>query len=157
MPAHARDLAQIHATLEVRPGLFRRYHGELTTGEGAFGICSFWAAEYLALGGGTVEEPKTTSRCCSATPTTSASTGRRSSPTRGALGNFPQAYTHVGLINAASRCATAGARKVGGPARARRIGGGPPMNWPGILLAGFAGTLVLTSLESARSSSISPA
>src|SRR5439155_1392211 len=47
---------RIRERLEIAPGLFRRYYGGLTAGEGAFGICSFWAAEYLALGGGTPAE-----------------------------------------------------------------------------------------------------
>src|SRR5437660_4892699 len=37
-------------------GLLFRYRDELSPGEGAFGICSFWLAEYLALGGGSLAE-----------------------------------------------------------------------------------------------------
>jgi GH15 family glucan-1,4-alpha-glucosidase len=93
---------RIHATLEVRPGLFRRYHGELTVGEGAFGICSFWAAEYLALGGGTVEEAEDHFETLLGHANDVGLYGEEIEPdTGGALGNFPQAYTHVGLINAA--------------------------------------------------------
>ena len=47
-------------------------------GEGAFGICSFWGAEYLALGGGSVDEAENPSSGSAATPTTSGSSPRRS-------------------------------------------------------------------------------
>ncbi|MFN2546526.1 MAG: glycoside hydrolase family 15 protein [Myxococcales bacterium] len=93
---------RIRERLDVGGGLFRRYHGKLTRGEGAFGICSFWAAEYLGLGGGTLEEAEEhfanllryANDVGLYAEEIDAETGR-------VLGNFPQAYTHVGLINAA--------------------------------------------------------
>ncbi|TMA26833.1 MAG: glycoside hydrolase family 15 protein [Deltaproteobacteria bacterium] len=93
---------RIRERLDAGGGLLRRYHGRLTAGEGAFGICSFWAAEYLALGGGPVAEAEehfeTLLRYANDVglyaEEIEVSTGH-------ALGNFPQAYTHVGLINAA--------------------------------------------------------
>ena len=93
---------RIRERLDAGGGLLRRYHGRLTVGEGAFGICSFWAAEYLALGGGPVAEAEehfeTLLRYANDVglyaEEIEVSTGQ-------ALGNFPQAYTHVGLINAA--------------------------------------------------------
>jgi GH15 family glucan-1,4-alpha-glucosidase len=71
-------------------------------GEGAFGICSFWGAEYLALGGGTVEEARELfERLCSYANDVGLFAEEIDPATGAALGNFPQAFTHVGLINAA--------------------------------------------------------
>jgi GH15 family glucan-1,4-alpha-glucosidase len=93
---------RIRERLEVRPALFRRYFGGLTAGEGAFGICSFWAAEYLALGGGSTEEAWDSLRTLLGYANDVGLYGEEIEVETGAaLGNFPQAYTHVGLINAA--------------------------------------------------------
>jgi GH15 family glucan-1,4-alpha-glucosidase len=93
---------RIQMELGLGDGLFRRYHGKLTEGEGAFGICSFWAAEYLALGGGTLEEAEQQFTCLLAYANDVGLYAEEIEPGSGrALGNFPQAYTHVGLINAA--------------------------------------------------------
>jgi GH15 family glucan-1,4-alpha-glucosidase len=77
--------------------------GEPTSpGEGAFGICSFWAAEYLALGGGTAEEAQNLfQRLCGYANDLGLFAEEIDPSTGAALGNFPQAFTHVGLINAA--------------------------------------------------------
>jgi GH15 family glucan-1,4-alpha-glucosidase len=93
---------RIRERLEIAPGLFRRYYGGLTQGEGAFGICSFWAAEYLALGGGTLQEALEHFQLLLAYANDVGLYAEEIEPGTGAaLGNFPQAYTHVGLINAA--------------------------------------------------------
>lgn len=101
-PRMRKTWRRIRERLEVRPGLFRRYYGPLTAGEGAFGICSFWAAEYLALGGGTVEEAQEQlERLLGYANDVGLYAEEIDPESGGALGNFPQAYTHVGLINAA--------------------------------------------------------
>ena len=93
---------RIRERLEIAPGLFRRYYGGLTAGEGAFGICSFWAAEYLALGGGTPAEAEEQLDTLLGYANDVGLFAEEIDPASGAaLGNFPQAYTHVGLINAA--------------------------------------------------------
>jgi GH15 family glucan-1,4-alpha-glucosidase len=107
---------RIRERLEIAPALFRRYYGGLTTGEGAFGICSFWAAEYLALGGGTLEEALDQFQVLLSYANDVGLYAEEIEPGTGAaLGNFPQAYTHVGLINAAlslSKRAATGKRVV---------------------------------------------
>lgn len=70
--------------------------------EGAFGICSFWLAEYLALGGGSPADAEKAIRALVAHANDVGLFGEEISPVDGeALGNFPQGFTHVGLINAA--------------------------------------------------------
>jgi GH15 family glucan-1,4-alpha-glucosidase len=94
---------RIQRELGIGDGLLRRYlGGPLTRGEGAFGICSFWACEYLALGGGTVEEACAHFASLLRYANDVGLYGEEiEAQTGAALGNFPQAYTHVGLINAA--------------------------------------------------------
>lgn len=80
--------------------LLYRYRIEPT--EGAFGICSFWEAEYLALGGGTLEEAKQLFQHLLTFQNDLGLYAEEIDPQSGdALGNFPQAFTHVGLISAA--------------------------------------------------------
>jgi GH15 family glucan-1,4-alpha-glucosidase len=94
--------ARVRAALGAGDGLLYRYHTEDSPGEGAFGICSFWGAEYLALGGGTVDEAREAFERLCGYANDVGLFGEEIDPSTGAaLGNFPQAFTHVGLINAA--------------------------------------------------------
>ncbi|MGZ3429003.1 MAG: glycoside hydrolase family 15 protein, partial [Polyangia bacterium] len=69
---------------------------------GAFGICSFWGAEYLALGGGSADEAEALLRALVAFGNDVGLFAEEIDPSSGAaLGNVPQAFSHVGLINAA--------------------------------------------------------
>jgi GH15 family glucan-1,4-alpha-glucosidase len=71
--------------------------------EGAFAIASFWLVEALALAGRTEEA----SQACDALVNLQGLAGlyaEELDPATGAhLGNAPQAFTHIGLINAALR------------------------------------------------------
>jgi GH15 family glucan-1,4-alpha-glucosidase len=81
-------------------GLLYRYHRRPT--EGAFGICGFWAIEYLALGGGTLEQAHQRMESLLKYANDLGLFAEEVDPGSGnALGNFPQAFTHVGLISAA--------------------------------------------------------
>ncbi|HEY7634354.1 MAG TPA: glycoside hydrolase family 15 protein [Gemmatimonadales bacterium] len=93
---------KIRERLGAGDALLYRYHTGDSPGEGAFGVCGFWAAEYLALGGGTVEEAQDLfERLCDYANDVGLF-AEEIDPTNGAaLGNFPQGFTHVGLINAA--------------------------------------------------------
>lgn len=94
--------ARIQEHLGAGNGLLYRYRTADSPGEGAFGICSFWGAEYLALGGGTVHEARDTfERLCGYGNDVGLFAEEIDPSTGAALGNFPQAFTHVGLINAA--------------------------------------------------------
>jgi GH15 family glucan-1,4-alpha-glucosidase len=85
------------------PGAISSETGEqYSPGEGAFGISGFWGAEYLTLGGGTVEEARGLfERLCGYANDVGLFAEEIDPSTGAALGNFPQAFTHVGLINAA--------------------------------------------------------
>jgi GH15 family glucan-1,4-alpha-glucosidase len=92
---------RVRERLGAGDGLLYRFNAD-TPGEGAFGICSFWAAEYLALGGGTAEEARGLfERLCRYANDVGLFAEEIDPGTGAALGNFPQAFTHVGLINAA--------------------------------------------------------
>ena len=89
-------------TRELRAGadLLHRYRTDPP--EGAFGICSFWEAEYLALGGGSLEQAQSAFERLLRYSNDLGLYSEEIDPSTGdALGNFPQAFTHVGLINAA--------------------------------------------------------
>jgi GH15 family glucan-1,4-alpha-glucosidase len=80
--------------------LLYRYRRE--PAEGAFGICSFWEAEYLALGGGSLEDARIVfERLLHYANDVGLYAEEIDAASGAALGNFPQAFTHVGLINAA--------------------------------------------------------
>jgi GH15 family glucan-1,4-alpha-glucosidase len=94
--------ARIVETLGAGPGLFYRYEDSLRSGEGAFWICSFWAVEHLALGGGTLAEARALfDAACLYANDVGLMAEEVDPRTREPIGNFPQAYTHVGLISAA--------------------------------------------------------
>ena len=101
-PRMRSTFARIRRELYAGDGLYRRYHGRWTRGEGAFGICSFWAVEYLAMGGGSLADAESEMRALLRYANDIGLYAEEILPETGAsLGNFPQAYTHVGLINAA--------------------------------------------------------
>jgi GH15 family glucan-1,4-alpha-glucosidase len=93
---------RIRERLETSPGLLYRYEESRADREGAFGICSFWAVEFLARGGGNLEEAE---HCFEQLLSYGNDVGlyaEEIAPDTGEpLGNFPQAFTHVGLISAA--------------------------------------------------------
>ena len=81
-------------------GLLHRYKRQPP--EGAFGICGFWAVEYLALGGGTLSEAHDVFARLLSYGNGLGLFSEEIDPESGdALGNFPQAFTHVGLVSAA--------------------------------------------------------
>lgn len=93
---------RIREQLGAGPGLLYRYRDNLSPGEGAFGICCFWAAEFLALGGGTLEQAQEEFRRVLRYANDLGLYGEQIDPETGeTLGNFPQGFTHIGLINAA--------------------------------------------------------
>ncbi len=86
-------------------GLWYRYPrgagDDLSGREGTFGICTMWAAEYLARGGRVGEARATLDRALRCANDVGLFAEEIDAQTEEALGNFPQAFTHIGLINAA--------------------------------------------------------
>ncbi|HET8824490.1 MAG TPA: glycoside hydrolase family 15 protein [Terriglobales bacterium] len=86
--------------LGTRDGLLYRYRANPP--EGTFAICSFWEAEYLALGGGKSSECRELMKSLFKYHNDIGLYGEEIDAETGeALGNFPQAFTHIGLIGAA--------------------------------------------------------
>lgn len=94
---------RVKERLSPKPGLVYRYEQSLGE-EGCFVICGFWMAELLAMGCGTLDEAV---ECFEGALSYANDVGLLSEevdPSTGELlGNFPQGFSHVGLVNAALR------------------------------------------------------
>ena len=100
---------RIEDELGASGGLLYRFPGNDggAPKEGAFGICSFWAVEHLAKAG-RLREAKARFEQVLSHRNDVGLFPEEINPENGAfLGNFPQAFTHVGLINAAMTLAEA--------------------------------------------------
>ncbi|MET8623816.1 glycoside hydrolase family 15 protein [Kitasatospora sp. NPDC004669] len=88
--------------LTDRGGLVRRYlSDELPEDEGAFLLCTFWLAHALALTGDTTRARHVFQTALARANDVGLLAEETDSTTGEALGNFPQAFSHIGLINAA--------------------------------------------------------
>jgi GH15 family glucan-1,4-alpha-glucosidase len=92
--------ARIRDQLDAGNGLLYRYRNDHS--EGAFALCSFWEVEFLALGGGTQQAAENLFHHLLSFQNELGLYAEEIDPANGnALGNFPQAFTHVGVIGAA--------------------------------------------------------
>ncbi len=101
-----RVLATIEATadrLTDARGLVYRYraHDGLEGGEGSFLLCTFWLAQALALAGQTDRARAVFERAAAFVNDVGLLAEEVDATTGELLGNFPQAFSHIGLINAA--------------------------------------------------------
>jgi GH15 family glucan-1,4-alpha-glucosidase len=111
----------VHAIQQqlVSNGFVTRYreHPEvdgLTGREGAFLLCTLWMADNLALQGRMQEATELFNKVLAVRNDVGLLSEQYDPLTRRLLGNFPQAFSHVGLINTARNLARAG-----GPAEER--------------------------------------
>ena len=103
-------------------GLVARYQtvpelDGLPPGEGAFLACSFWLADNLALHGKQAEARTLFERLLDVRNDVGLLSEEYDPGARRLLGNFPQAFSHVGLINTARNLS-----RRGGPAEHRKEG-----------------------------------
>lgn len=110
-PGHERmraTFSRIQQRLSRNGLLFRYESGEdrISAPEGAFGICSFWAIDNLAKRGDTGEAHRSFEQLLGFANDVGLFAEEIDADSGNPLGNFPQAYTHVGLINAALALAT---------------------------------------------------
>jgi GH15 family glucan-1,4-alpha-glucosidase len=85
-------------------GLLRRYEPDydgVTSREGAFGICGFWAIDHLAKRGEIRAAERKFEHLLGYANDVGLYAEEIDAASGAALGNFPQAFSHVGLINAA--------------------------------------------------------
>ncbi len=104
-PRVARTVDAIRDELDL-DGFVRRYDPATTAdglpgGEGAFLACSFWLAEALALGGRSEEAAEVFDRTVAVGGELGLLSEQWDPAARRQLGNAPQAFTHVALVNAA--------------------------------------------------------
>ena len=105
-PSHPRMRSSydfLHQRL-TRNGLMYRYeagYDSLTLKEGAFGICSFWAIDYLARRGDFDVAHRSFEHLLMFANDVGLYAEEIDPEDGTALGNSPQAFTHIGLINAA--------------------------------------------------------
>jgi alpha,alpha-trehalase len=101
-----RVLSTIDATeerLTDKRGLVYRYRASdgLDGEEGAFLLCTFWLAQALAMAG-RVDRARTVFERAAAFANDVGLLAEEVDPSSGELlGNFPQAFSHIGLVNAA--------------------------------------------------------
>jgi GH15 family glucan-1,4-alpha-glucosidase len=125
LPVEDRRVAGTVAAIErrlLRDGLVYRYdHGTgidgLPAGEGAFLLCTCWLADVYALQGRHTEAEGIFERLLSLRNDLGLLAEQYDPRLGRQLGNFPQAFSHIGIVNSARNLSAAG-----GPAEERRKG-----------------------------------
>ncbi len=103
-PRFVRTVARIQAELASGSFVYRyKYDDGVAGEEGAFGLCGFWLAEVLAMAGRVDEAAAVFVDHVNASNHVGLLAEEIDPRTGEQLGNFPQAFSHLGLINAALR------------------------------------------------------
>ncbi|MCY1021081.1 glycoside hydrolase family 15 protein [Pyxidicoccus sp. MSG2] len=102
----------IQTHLTDRNGLVHRYRMDdgVEGGEGAFLLCTFWLAQVQAMAGELEAATVTFTRAASFANDVGLLAEEVDEERRVVLGNYPQAFSHVGLVNAAWAISQARAR-----------------------------------------------
>jgi alpha,alpha-trehalase len=110
-PRVRATVEQVERRLSV-DGLVYRYRAEdgLPGSEGPFVICSFWMVDNLALLGEVERARRLFERICAYANDVGLLAEQIDPASGELLGNFPQAFSHVGLIGAALNLELAGQR-----------------------------------------------
>jgi GH15 family glucan-1,4-alpha-glucosidase len=104
-PRVAGTVAQIEREL-MQDGLLLRYDNDRSTDgvagrEGTFLVCSFWLADVYVLQGRTEEAQALFERLCALCNDVGLLAEQYDPRSQRMLGNFPQAFSHIGIINTA--------------------------------------------------------
>ena len=115
-----RVLGTIEAVLKnlaTEKGLVYRYKGSdgFPAGEGCFFLCSFWLIKALALAERTEEAEKIFSNVISFISPLGLISEEVDPESGRLLGNFPQAFSHVGVINSALYLGLSRGKRPAGP------------------------------------------
>lgn len=105
-PSARATLAAVRRELEHDGGLVARYRPDqevegVAGGEGAFLICSYWLCDNLALQGDVDEAERRFEALSTLTNDLGLFSEEWDPVERRALGNFPQAFTHIALVSTA--------------------------------------------------------
>lgn len=126
-PRLAATVAWVRERLGSGPYLYRYHDDDGVAGpEGAFVLCGFWLAEALALQGNLTEARHVFNAHVEASNHLGLLSEEIDPTNRGVLGNFPQAFSHLGLINAALRIDLALRLRDEGSARSPHLVGAGP-------------------------------
>jgi len=109
-PDDPRMRSTVDRTIEHltnRQGFVYRYHAEdtddgMTGGEGTFTICTLWLVDNLAMQGRIDEARSLFERVLSYAGRLGLFSEEIEPNGSGSLGNYPQAFTHIALINSAN-------------------------------------------------------
>jgi GH15 family glucan-1,4-alpha-glucosidase len=108
-PRVTATIDAIKERLTDERGLVYRYraHDGLEGEEGSFLLCTFWLAQALAMAGRVKEAMEVFERAIAYRNDVGLLSEEIDAETGELLGNFPQAFSHIGLINAAAAIARA--------------------------------------------------
>ena len=100
-PRVENTIDAIRQRLTTDDGLVYRYEGDdgLPGGEGTFVLCSFWLVDALALSGRVDEAEALFDGILSHTSSLGLFSEEIAAESNALLGNYPQAFSHIGLVN----------------------------------------------------------